>query len=127
MRFDPHHEVQIPRRRVTVASASLPGQPDSLAVQDAGWNVDVILPSVQSESAFSALIGLFQSQFQFGLLIGAGNRSEPTASAEHLPEEVFEVDGTLTTATVAALHPHPPTAVPARVCPPPFVLIPHST
>ncbi len=56
MRFDPHHEVQIPRRRVTVASASLPGQPDSLVVQDAGWNVDVILPSVQSESAFSALI-----------------------------------------------------------------------
>ena len=112
----------------------MPGQPDSLAVQDTGRNVDVVLPSVQSESAFAAPIRLFQGQFQFRFLIGAGNRPVPATAAEHLPEEVLEVDAALATDTATEVHPSAPAptavpaaaepaAVPTGACPDPFVVV----
>ena len=100
MRLQSDAQKQVPGRAATETRSALPGQPDALAVTDAGWNLDLVIPAVpQRDLAPPAGRGLLERQLEDGLMV-ASARCEVlerrvaegrASSAEHRLEEVAEV------------------------------------
>ena len=104
MRRDPHDEIQVTVTRPVAAAATLPGQPDPLAVRHPGWDRDVEGPASavaagQRDGPAAAVVGLLDGELDLGFLVGARDRPkappgpEPAATAaEDTAQKIVNVD-----------------------------------